>query len=91
MRLARLSRRRPPVTRDATPPPRACRYRELREFRQGIPVVCIGNKIDVDPKVAHRLDSLTHVLEGTRNASPRSSAHAPVHPLASRTSHPYTP
>uniref|UniRef100_A0A7S0I159 Uncharacterized protein n=1 Tax=Phaeocystis antarctica TaxID=33657 RepID=A0A7S0I159_9EUKA len=29
-------------------------YRELREFRQGIPVVCIGNKIDVDPKVTQK-------------------------------------
>ena len=26
-------------------------YKELREYRAGIPVVCIANKIDVDSKV----------------------------------------
>ena len=29
-------------------------YKELREYRPGIPVVCIANKIDVDMKVTQK-------------------------------------
>jgi len=29
-------------------------YKELREFRAGIPVVCIANKVDVDPNVTQK-------------------------------------
>ena len=100
--LQSLERRRPPASRDAALPLRACRYRELREFRQGIPVVCIGNKIDVDPKVTHLLDLLAHVRTLTcytidqkvkpkeLGSRPRTSSYTPLPPVPPL-AHPYTP
>ena len=72
-------------------------YKELREYRPGIPVVCIANKIDVDMKVTqkefgfpkkHNLQVRTHALRlASRPARRARLACRPLWPAAHASMH----